>query len=476
MKHLNTYTIRMLIFLVTPINIFCHSKTFFTPRQITFDSTYNLAQINYNFYHGVTKDCPLIYFYVTPFFQTSTHDAEIARYFLPNNKCVSSLREDGLGNIGSLWLNIISKTGTSYNSLLTLRPKQQVYGSILQFYFTIPHCENQFWVNATTAIVCMRHAINMRETNHLEQGTVNNFANACQALNSPCLNAGKFSPCNLNLTGVDDIQIKCGYNYFFWNDNHLGIYLVGGIPTGNRPRSKYIFEPIIGSKSGSLGVGLNCDYNIFNRCEHSIHWMSDFKYRTVFKTHERRSFDLCKNGDWSRYLQVVTAKDLVFSTPAINVLTADVNVTPGSTIDFWMAFNYNHRQCNIEIGYNLWWRQQEKVSLKCPFPNNFAIYDIVGNCQGDPVSASNAMINESVIGPNLSPSDKTFAPFDACDLNLHSAEHPNALSNKIYVAFSYNSIIQCTPILAGVGISYEIGHSYSTLSNVGILGNIAFNF
>jgi len=451
------------------------------PRQITFDSTYDLAQSNYDFYHRNAKDEMYVNFYATPFYQQSTRAAQLAPYFLPYNKCAISLREDGLGDVDPLWLNLISPTGSSYNSILTLRPERQVFGSVLQFYLNLPFCEHQFWMSVTSAALCAQHAIRVRESAQFvsqiaTQGIIANFANACQALNSPCWCAGKFGPCKLRRAGLDDIQIKLGYDYFFCDQYHVGVYLVGGIPTGYRQTSVNIFEPIVGSKNGSIGAGVNSDYTFLSCDDHCVSWMFDLKYQYVFRANERRSFDLLRNGDWSRYLQVVSAASPAFPLPAINLLTTDVFVTPGSTINFWTALNYNYCSCNVEIGYNLWWRQQEKICLHCPFPNTFAIYDLVGGCHGIPISASTANISESIVGPNIVPSDTIFTPVTAQNINVDSAAAPAALSNKIYLALARDIEIQSIITFVGIGASYEIGNSYTALSNWALWGKIGFSY
>ena len=90
--------------------------------------------------------------------------------------------------------------------------------------------------------------------------------------------------------------------------------------------------------------------------------------------------------------------------------TVPAKVTPGSQIEYWLAVHYAYCQWNVELGYNLWWRAKDSITLLGSLPSNTGIYDLAGAVIHNPISASKANISQSAIGPNQAPSDATFTP------------------------------------------------------------------
>lgn len=454
-----------------------NSHTFFTPRQITTDPTFELALDDY--YMFLSEESKNYQLYIKPFYQQSCHGSKKAGYFLPNNTCCASVREDGTGDINPLWFNVISAPGTTYNSTLCFAPQRTTYGSVFTFFANLCSWVDGLWLLANTAVVGAAHNVHVHETNRTATGTIPGFANLCDGFNNPDWCAGKIKCCGKKTkTGLDDIQIKIGYNFDCGDIDHAAFYGVLTIPTGNRPNADYLFEPLVGSKHASLGAGLNAGYILCDSNQGSLSVLTDLKYRYSLSAHERRSFDLCTNGDWSRYLLVVDETDPLYSLPGINYFTLPVNVTPRSTIDFWLAL-HSRRSCNwdIEIGYNLWWRQQEKVTLRCCnsalSSSIIGIYDIGGLCSGTATTASTATIAQSVAN---AVSDATFVPLTISDLNLSSAAHPAVLTNKIYLATSGHYDIAYHELLIGIGASYEAARHNSALDQWAVWTTFGFDF
>ena len=476
MLHLTRRTLATLLLLLVlgPVPMLKASKTFFTPRSISLDdSTFELALTNYDRYHGDNDDSWLN-FYVKPFYQRSRKGCDLARYFLPNNQRCVTLSEDGTGDLDSLFFNLISPAGTFYNSTVCLSPRRTTYGAVFTFYANLDCLCDKLWLGINFAAMGAKHDLHVCETGSVAPGTLSGFTDACDAFNNPEWTAGRLACRSLKRSGVDDIQLKLGYDYCSNEDSHGTIYLVTSIPTGKRPRSCYLFEPIVGSKHGSLGLGFNGDYT-FNVCDdHNLTLMGDIKYRYVFRATERRSFDLI-NGDWSRYLPLVSSATPVLLTPGINAFTLNAEVTPRSTINLWTAVHYDYCNWNFELGYNFWWRQAEKVCIKCPLASDIGILDLAGICSGTATSANAATIAQSIIN-NIALSDGTFTDLTTSLLNQNSAAHPRALSNKIYASIGYNTECYCHPILLGINGSYEFGHRCAALSQGAVWGTVGISY
>ena len=82
-----------------------------------------------------------------------------------------------------------------------------------------------------------------------------------------------------------------------------------------------------------------------------IFYLFLFSVVNIFAT-EKRSFDFISNGPWSRYLLATNNKVADIPIPMINFLTKDLEITPGSNINFLSSLHINHKCFDFEIGYN----------------------------------------------------------------------------------------------------------------------------
>lgn len=496
----------LLIILLTSIKSLESSRSFFTPRQVTTDPTFELALTDYNIFYS--NNSHRSQFYIKPFYQHSNNPEIVAKYFLPNSdksrsnksryQSCAQIRENGTGDINSLWFNLIAPAGSFYSSTLCFSPQRVTYGAVITYYTDLSKICNQsgkFWLLINTAIMAAEHDLKVEECNRTEPGTLQCFPNFCSVFNNnriyrdPIHNQqwkyGKISCSKLKDRGFDDIQVKLGYNLYCLQNSYSNIYGVVTIPTGTYPTSEFLFEPLVGSRHTSLGAGVNSGFNLIenyksgNLCN-KISLLIDLKYRYSFGATETRSFDLINNGNWSRYLLAVTEDLPLYSFPGINVFTFPVNVIPGNSIDFWSALHYESCAWNVEFGYNLWWRQAEKICPTIPCcnllsNNNIGIYDMPGVCN-IARTASTAQISQSIIGDNQIQSDPVFTPTTIRDINFSSAAHPEVLTNKIYLALSIkNNYYQC-PAKVGLASSYEFSHKSSAFSQWAIWGIVGIEF
>ncbi len=445
----NIFNFVILVFCVIISTAQARSRSFFRPRDISTDSTLELSQTNYHRYHSNSSNDDRWYtIFAKPFYMRSHRSSKLARYFFPCNKQCITLDQSGAGDVNPQWLNLIGPAGTFYSSTVTIKPKRSVGGILFTAY--VNFCD-EWWIGINTAAAEVVTNNHIFETNRTHIG-VTEFENAYQAFNNPAWTAGKITACDQKKGGLDDIQLKLGYDFYRTAEDHATFYLVGTIPTGNRPKSCFLFEPLVGSRQASFGAGFNGDFIVREGNNSTLNIMTDLKYRYIFSGRERRSFDLCANGDWSRYLLVVTQAQPTISLPAINLLTLPVHVTQRNTIDYWFATHYQRCDFSFEFGYELWWRQAEKVCKKCPLAPGFGIQSLTA-----PTTASTANITQAAQGPNATVSDAQFTTITNSDLNLNSAAHPNAVANKLYAAFGYTHEKNNHAWLFGGGGSYEFG-------------------
>jgi len=476
------------------------SKTFFRPRSTIEDVSLFLALNNYAFFKKYYREDgqpnePQLHISKGVFAQGSTNSKKLSTYFLPHNKRCVSVREDGSGDLGSLWFNVEAPVGELYSSTLTLRPERFILGGFVDVRYDFK-CTPGAWFDIKFSIYEAWHKLRPFEclststvTDTVIEGIVCGAPTVVDFLStSTKITYGKIPKCKKTLTNFDDIEIKLGYNVCGRQCNNGGnfdIYASAIIPIAPQPTAKYMFEPLIGRGHAGLGVGLNGGYAFVSNNKDTLALMADLSYQYLFSATEKRSLDLI-NGDWSRYLLVVRSNDTTAPLEGINFFTRDLKVTPGSVVNFWTALHWQRCDWHVELGYNLWYRQSEKICLKDECKNlsslDLGIYDLAGVQAGSPTSAHTATINQSITtppstGPDIVVSDSpNFVILTDADLDLKSASHPMVLTNKAYLSIAYDYIFWDRPLTFGLTGSYEVSHKRTALNQWGIVGTAIGEF
>ena len=457
-----------------------------TPRAIVEDSALANALTFYEKYKNYyAADCQSAHsatiLNATPFYQRSTRGDKLASLFLPNNNSCFSVKEDGTGTVGSLWLNTIDPLHSSYASQISLSPQRQVLGALFQYNQDLSCIWRGLWVQAKLAVAQAKHSLHAKEKLSSELGTIDDAHTALEYLSSDAYKYGRLACGTVSKGGIDDMQFMLGTNIFHGDSAHIDIYLAALAPTSKKEDPTYLFAPVIGRGGhAGVGAGFNAGWEIWSCNNHSITLLTDFTYEYLFQAKENRSIDL-KNGAWSRYLQVASSDNLTATKPAINFLTQPVNVTPKSHINWWLAAHHDTGRFQTELGYNFWYKQQEQVCLnRCAkLPETIGIADITGYATnaGYFTSASHATISQGVLAPNQAVSDPVFVPLTLADLNLKSARQDREITNKIYAACGYD-ISRCgkKSLLLGLGSSYEFACKNNAIEQWGVWGNITFKF
>lgn len=450
-----------------------HSQSVFIPRSLTTNMVLELGLTNYQIYHRMLDYDEDFYvgFYITPFYTETNNACSLARLLLPTDCNAFSVAEDGGGAIGSQWLSIPLELGDPFYSRLLFAPKRKALGAYVYLYLNFDEIIKGTWCSVSSALMHAEH--NMHLSEHDLSSTHNQ--GALEAFQNPLWDVGIVSATNLEQSGSDDVQVKCGKNWLWDDENHGGIYAVTTIPTGEEGNERFLFSPIVGSRHASLGVGATFDVGRWIADEQFLNLMIDGSYRYFFSASEKRSFDLSKNGNWSRYMQLVTFEHPTEPFPAINVLTRDVTVRPNSRLQLWSAVHYEYYNWNVELGYNYWWRHHETIGdLK--FEESVGIWDSAASPKETAISSSNALISNGVKGLRKAPSDVSFAYLQAADLNLSSAEHPSASTHTVYAAFSYDGEMDENPCTIGCGGSYEFAYDTAAFNQWSAWFKLGFGF
>jgi len=200
---------------------------------------------------------------------------------------------------------------------------------------------------------------------------------------------GKIASCAQTKTRLADIQVALGWNFLQDEDYHFGLMIRGAFPTGNRPCSTYLFEPIVGNgRHWELGAGLT---------SHAVLWRSECDEDTMFsvyidanlthlfKDKQTRSFDF-QDKPLSRYMlieELGTPVANLYAGPvvttsvapsaiyqghlfhAINKTTCCTDVSIDFQGDMAIKFAYITGNWDLDLGYNLWGRTGEKFGGAC---------------------------------------------------------------------------------------------------------------
>ncbi len=277
-------------------------------------------------------------------------------------------------------------------------------------------------------------------------------------------------------TGFADVDVILGYKFLYKDKYHFGINLAITIPTGNKPNGREMFEPIYGNGSHfGFGGGLDAHANLWTKGKQNIKLNFAANYRYLFESSEHRPLKL--KGYASPY--VLLGKDgHVDLIPAVNILTPlGVNVTPGSQFDGILALAYNNGGFSADLGYNMYYREDEDLSLKHSLP-----HDTFGVAARDWLTADEydyeTPIEFDVTGIDRNPSspllEGNWLTNDSID--IEKAETPSQFTNGIYGGLGYHFKKWKDPLLLGVGGKYDWANENSIPNYWMVWGKLSLSF
>lgn len=244
--------------------------------------------------------------------------------------------------------------------------------------------------------------------------------------------------------GLSDLQIALGWDFISRENGHLGINLRMAAPTGSRPDSEFLFEPIVGNgKHWEIGFGFSGRVLLWEADGiQELSLFADTNFTHLFDARQRRSFDLIPNGFGSRYILIKefdTAGNYTGTlAPLINKTTLCCDVKIDFQADIVVMFAYSYRGFLFDFGYNGWIRSKEKISLKECFPEDrFGLKGIqnvvTGANQLTPITQSTATLMGNEFDEQVMVVDAN-SPIliRECDIDLRSAASPRLITHKIF--------------------------------------------
>jgi hypothetical protein len=441
---------------------------------------------------------------VVPFYSQSLNEPGIAKFFLPFNKtsivagefnsqAVLNNTVDVMANyFGVLTQPVdtvyagdmgLQTTNLTFQSLIRFKPVQKVFGIGLSYKQKISNMEDDckgWFVHLSSPIMKVTNDLGYSESVINEGGgevpegyvgTVGDALSGQTVFGNSKFEYGKISPCGgLTRWGLGDIECGVGFETIFCDHFH-GMW-AGGIviPTGNKPKGEFIFEPIVGN-NGHFGLIYYGEYSYQvwqNPAQSKSIWfhLNGFS-QYLFGNLQHRSFDLL-DKQWSRYMWVYRTDvspatvSPEYQMPGINVFTQPVHVWPRSSFNANNSFVFKTNGFVAEAGYSTYYRQEEEVKLACPWPDNVYIVGIDQTNTTVFVTESNAtmrrFLNTQGINfdtdPN-NPAEPNIIAVSENDLDLRSAAHPCTISHALWGSLGYQWNDICIPTLISGGGSYE---------------------
>lgn len=306
---------------------------------------------------------------------------------------------------------------------------------------------------------------------------------------------GKFANRSFSKFGVAGIHFDLGYDFIRNECGNIGASLHLVTPTGTKPKSQYLFEPIIGAnRCFQVGGNINAEY-IAYYCngDRNVSFMLDATLTHLFKSTQRRLFALKNNGAGSQYLLLkqfnATGTSVLGTQKAANILCGKTRIGADFMFDGAIMVQLNACSFFYNLGYNLWFRSKEKRG-RITYLNDLCCsnFGIKGNqplsqidtspCAefcGEPCIPDITTASESTIGqPAAADESTTF--ISPSDIDFCIPLNPHALSHKFFGAVGYNKEYCDRYYEILVGGEVEFSKRNSALNRWGVLlkGGVGF--
>ncbi|MGE0206398.1 MAG: hypothetical protein AB7R69_00965 [Candidatus Babeliales bacterium] len=458
---------------------------------------------------ALARDCGISgAFQIVPFGGQTRNAKDLAKYFMFCNKSELVVAEGdafngalepfapnynpNLRDVNANNFNIFTQDN-DFVSTIQFRPRQSFAGVGLdykQYMHRRDACEKKWWFQISTPLEWVKNSVNLKETSTRTFDPIN----GSDLVNTSMVEAFKGLKGQVNAIGgqlvvtgsewkygkikgshskfrAADIEVKIGYDYLCEDMCHAEGYIGGLIPTGNKPKGEYVFEPIVGNNfHGGIMYGGYWGWEVWSGCDRYLHFEMATNGRYLFKNTQRRSFDV-KGKPWSRYQLVYPSAADTASlavTNGINFFTRKVQVNPRFQKDINTAFVYTHCRFQGEIGWNFWAKASEHIKLDRPWEVGPAFANI--NNDGTADNNLNRAITIKEIFTGVAHPYRTAAAIQAEDLDLETAASPCAVTNTIYGSLGWRWDNWCYPVALNVGGSYEISSDKGAVSRYTVWG------
>lgn len=427
----------------------------------------------------------------------------IGKYFMPFKSASAQVSEvlvdDASTTLHAQHFNILTQVAQaaslhvdhslqapgSFKSTISLSPRQWSAGLGLNYRHILfgKDSDNPFWIGVSVPILHVEQDLRLKEVIEADGGGASTLkvpglkpfsGTMKEALQQQSWLYGKMKNNELSRTGIGDIDVRFGVVALQTESVVFDISLGVIIPSSNKQKNQYVFEPRLGNGK-HLGLMGNGQFFVAlwenDAATKQFFYEISFNVQYLFKNTQNRSFDLI-GKPFSRYMEMYANEAQMnqsvsaalpirqlLATPGINILSREVSVDPGINVTFNNALIMRYKNFDFEAGYNLFARESESVKLKQPWsekPGLKATNGIATNSKRD--ITANRILNFSVTTA-INDAAVGYVSIKESDIDLKSAAHPSYLSHTVYGAFGYH----CNSCSVPFGLTY--GGSYEFASN-----------
>ena len=436
---------------------------------------------------------------VTGFYQASNSAHKLGKYFGMNDHNQMLLGHQNWGadltgaDLDSAYI-IHDAWANAGQNTIKFNPTSDSYGATFAYLHTLDKMAKGLYFSLVMPIVHIENNMHMKVGDGIGSAVRNNIINYFKGtftgFNDPypptnadaqqVLTYAKIDRARSKI-GVADLDIKFGYNFIEQSTDHLGINIAVTVPTGNKNNGEHVFQPIVGNgKHWALGGGFEGQVRLWEHNDQSIKLTGDIDYRYLFKNSDIRTLGLKKDDgtlrEWGQYTLLGSASGVTgvtTLTPAANIITQECDVTPGSQLEGLVNFAYISGGFVFDVGYNLFWREREKVKTRQSIESNtygvanrgliasttVSYVTVYSNAYRTTASAPFGTYSNTFDEGNLAAGNATAPQYwiSTSNLSTEAAETPSILTNKVYASLGYSYKEWGTPLMLGIGGSYEFG-------------------
>jgi hypothetical protein len=385
-------------------------------------------------------------------------------------------------NNSSAWnALLLHSSSASQNNLMidkaTFAPKQTAWGvrldykqhlnkwfDGLSFHVSLPfsHVENDINMTTSGGSAGFSAEENISLKTLLKGESFTRTVNATQNAQTT-LKYAKMS--GNSKTGLGDLGIDIGLNVIKKKNAGMCLNISMIAPTSGNPTGEYLWSARTGDNKWGLGAGTKGNVTMWEKDDQKLRLSGCMQYKYLFSGTEKRTLTLKEmriasasltnarnvlpNPVFSQYY-LVGKLGTAGIQPLSNVSTLNVKVKPRNQIDSVLCLNYSNGGLTLDAGYNLFWKDSEKLSLKSTWSvNSYAV--------AKPTCDASAAFNRTnSLAYKSDDLDLAKETIQKADLNLDAASSPSQLVHKAFVGLGYITQGWDYPLMVGMGASYEV--------------------
>lgn len=310
------------------------------------------------------------------------------------------------------------------------------------------------------------------------------YATAVTGDTQAALTKNKLSLKSISKTAIADLRFSAEYAITQEVDAGLSVHGSVIIPTGNRSTAEYMFEPVAGNNGHvGLGIGTKGHSLLWEKADKTMSlWFSGaVEYTYLFQAREKRVVGLWegqrdpafshtfvaidKIAPWRH--MVLGKKDLggAGAFPMANVLAQDLYVAPGTHFESILGLTLKWKQFHVNLGYDVFYRQQESLSLVEAWPNDTY------------VEAAGKTLDGTVLNEYFIQAPGKVTENSTLFLYPQAAATPDQETQMLLLSGGYVGKVKSYPVTASLGASYELATNNSkALQGWGLFGKVALAF